>query len=37
VMPADVDVLDGEELLAIVVEVDDRGRWKHALCLGLEE
>jgi hypothetical protein len=32
-----VDVLDGEELLAVVVEEDDRGRWEYALGPSLEE
>ena len=37
VLPADVGVLDGEELLAVVVEEDDRCRKKDVLWPRLEE
>jgi hypothetical protein len=37
VLPIDVGVLDGEELLAVVVEDDDRCRRKDALWPRLEE
>jgi hypothetical protein len=30
-LPADVDVIDGKELLAIVIEEDDSCWWQYAL------
>ena len=36
-LPIDGSILDGEELLAIVVEEDERGRWEHVLRPCLKE